>query len=141
MLLILAEGAVGKTHDQLSTILRLPNDITKIRSVYKYLQHAFTKENSAIELIADQILFSDVNRPIDIDFENVIEHTYEADYFAVNFQRPSETIRTINDYVSRKVKGKINDVIDTSVLNEAQMVLISVLFFQGQWKVCVCVCP
>lgn len=136
MLLILAEGANGKTYEQLSTVLRLPKDLTKIRMVFKYLQHALTKEgNSAVELIADQILFSDINRPIDPYFENVIEHTYAADYFAVNFQEPSETVKMINDYVRKKVKGKITDVIDASVLNQAQMVLISTLFFQGQWKV------
>lgn len=135
MLLILAEGAAGRTYEQLAKVLHLPKDLSKIRQVYKYLQHAFTKKNSAIELISDQILFSDVNRPINVEFEYDIEHTYEADYFAVNFQDQSGTVQLINEYVRQKVKGKISDVIDASVLSEAQMVLISVLFFQGQWKV------
>lgn len=135
MLLILNEGATGITHEQLKKVLHLPKDLSKIRQVYKYLQHAFTKENSAIELISDQILFSDVNRPINIEFQYDVEHTYEADYFPVNFQDQSGTIQKINDYVQQKVKGKISNVIDASVLSEAQIVLISVLFFQGHWKV------
>lgn len=135
MLLILNEGATGITHEQLTKVLHLPKDLSKIRHVYKFLQHAFTEENSAIELISKQILFSDVNRPINIEFEHDVEHTYEADYFPVNFQDQIGTVQKINNYVRQKVKGKITDVIDASVLSEAQMVLISVLFFQGQWEV------
>lgn len=135
MLLLLAEGSQGQTYEQLATVLRLPSDLTKIRRVYKYLQSAFVQNNTAIQLNSNQVLFCDINRPVDIDFQEKLEHTYEADYFPVNFIERFDAVNKINNYVREKVKGKIDRIIEPNDLNNANMVLVSAMFFQGQWKV------
>lgn len=135
MLLLLAEGSSDKTYEQLATVLRLPPDLTKIRRVYKYLQSAFAQNNTAIELTTNQVLFCDINRPVDIDFQDKLEHTYEADFFPINFIDRFDAVNKINSYVKEKVKGKIDRIIEPSDLNNANMVLVSAIFFQGQWKV------
>lgn len=140
LLLLLAEGSSGQTYEQLHTVLRLPPDLTKIRRVYKYLQSAFKENTTAIELDVNQVLFCDIHRPIDIDFQDKLEHTYEADYFPVNFIERFDAVRIINNYVSAKVRGKINRIIEPDDLNDANMVLISAIFFQGQWKVSHFIC-
>lgn len=139
LLLLLAEGATGQTHKELATILRLPSDLTKIRRVYKYLQNAFEQNNTAIELLMNQVLFCDINRPIDIEFQDKLEDTYEADYFPVNFIERQQAVDQINKYVRQKVKGKFDRIVDVNDLNEANMLLISAIFFQGRWKVSHCV--
>lgn len=135
MLLLLAEGSSGDTYEQLATVLRLPPDLTKIRRVYKYLQSAFEQNNTAIALTTNQVLFCDINRPVDIDFQDKLEHTYEADYFPINFIDRFDAVNKINSYVREKVKGKIDRIVEPSDLNNTNMVLVSVIFFQGQWKV------
>lgn len=139
LLLLLAEGASGKTYEQLATVLRLPSDLTKIRRVYKYLQDAFEQNNTAIELTMNQVLFCDINRPIDIEFQDKLEDTYEADYFPVNFIDRYQAVDQINKYIRQKVKGKIDRIVEVNDLNEANMMLISAIFFQGRWKVSHCV--
>lgn len=131
----MAEGSSGQTYAQLKRVLRLPADLSKIRMIYKYLQSAFAQNSTAIELITNQVLFCDINRPIDIDFQDKLENTYEADYFPVNFLDKYNTVNQINSYAREKVKGKIDKIIDAGDLNDAHMVLISAIFFQGQWKV------
>lgn len=135
MLLLLAEGSSGDTYEQLATVLRLPPDLTKIRRVYKYLQSAFEQNNTAIALTTNQVLFCDINRPVDIDFQDKLEHTYEADYFPINFIDRFDAVNKINSYVREKVKGKIDRIVEPSDLNNTNMVLVSAIFFQGQWKV------
>lgn len=135
LLVLLAEGAAGSTYMQLSEILRLPADLTEIRKVYKYMDQALMINNSAVELSTNQVLFSDANRPIDIDFQYKLEHVYEADYYPVNFAQPTETYEKINNYVKKKTGGRINEIVQMNELNEAQMILISAIFFQGRWKV------
>lgn len=136
LLLLLAEGSNGRTYDQLASVLRLPNDLTKIRLVYKYLQNAFVENNTAVELNVNQVLFCDINRPIDIDFQEKLEHVYDADYYPINFIEPSATVNKINNYVKEKTQGKINQIVDQSDLTNAYLVLVSAIYFQGRWKVC-----
>lgn len=135
LLLLLAEGSAGRTYEQLASVLRLPANLSRIRMIYKYLHGAFVENNTAIELNVNQVLFCDLNRPIDIDFEHILEHTYEADYYSVNFIDPVGTTNTINNYVKAKTNGKIDQIIKASDLKDAYMVLISAIYFQGQWRV------
>lgn len=135
LLLLLAEGSSGQTYEQLARILRLPPDLTKIRRVFKYLQSAFTVNNTAIELITNQVLFSDINRPIDIDFQEKLERSYEADYFPLSFIDQNNAMNKINNYVRENTKGTIDCIVESGDLNAAQMVLVSAIFFQGHWKV------
>lgn len=134
-MLLLAEGSAGRTYEQLANVLRLPADLTKIRMVYKYLHSAFTENNTAVELDVNQVLFCDINRPIDVAFEEKLEHTYDADYYPVNFIETIETVDTINRYVKEKTKGKIDQILNAGDLKHAYMVLVSAIYFQGRWKV------
>lgn len=134
-MLLLAEGSSGQTYEQLARILRLPPDLTKIRRVFKYLQSAFTVNDTATELITNQVLFCDINRPIDIDFEEKLERDYEADYFPLSFIDQNNAVNKINNYVRENTKGKIDSIVESGDLNAAQMVLVSAIFFQGHWKV------
>lgn len=135
VLLLLAEGSSGRTYEQLATALRLPANLSKIRMVYKYLHKAFTENNASVEIDANQVLFCDINRPIDNEFQEKIEHTYDADYYPVNFIDTAGTVKKINSYVRQKTKGKIDRIIESNDLKDAFMVLVSAIFFQGQWKV------
>lgn len=103
--------------------------------IYKYLHGAFAQNNTAVELKTKQVLFCDINRPIDIHFQDKLESTYEADYFPIDFLDKYNTVDQINSYVRDKVNGKIDRIIDVSDLDDAHMVLISAIFFQGRWKV------
>lgn len=135
LLLLLAEGSSGRTYEQLASVLRLPADLTRIRMVYKYMQSAFAQNNSAIQLESNEVLFGDINRPIDFDFQQILETTYAADYYPVNFIHQLETVNTMNNYVNHKTRGKIGRIVEASDLSDAFMVLISAIFFQGRWKV------
>lgn len=135
LLVILAEGSAGNTYKQLEDVLKLPKDLSQIRSAYKYMEQALMINNSAVQLSFNQALFTDINRPIDIDFQYKLEQTYEADYFPVNFIDTSGAQQKINEYVKQKTGGKISDIVDASQLTAAQIILVSAIYFQGRWQV------
>lgn len=135
ILVLLAEGAGGNTYTQLQTVLRLPPDLSNIRRLYQHLITNFQINSTDIELQANQVIFCDENRPIDIGFQYKLENIYDADYFPVNFYRQYETFGKINNYVSERTHGRFKQVVDINDLNQAQMILISAIFFKGAWKV------
>lgn len=136
LLVLEAEGADGNTLKQLQDVLHLPEDLTNLRLAYKHIQKALIVNTSTVELSVNQVLFSDQNRPVDIDFAYKLDNTYEADHLPVNFHNTPETFNKINDYINEQSHGKIRRIVNMDDLKDAQMVLISAIFFKGQWKVC-----
>lgn len=136
-MLLLAEGSAERTFEQLAKVLRLPADLTRIRMVYRYLLSAFAENNTAVELSMNQVLFCDINRPIDIDFQEKLENIYDADYYPMNFIDSVATSGKINAYVKQQTQGRIEQIIQSNDLKMVNMLLVSAIFFQGQWKVSV----
>lgn len=136
LLILTAEGAGGNTYTQLQQVLGLPADLTHIRDGYKHIQNAFRVNTSTIELALNQVMFTDRNRPVDYEFEEKLQRVYEADAVSLNFNDPVESARIINEYVINKTNGKLGKrIVKTADLLDAQMLLISAIYFKGQWTV------
>lgn len=134
-MLLIAEGATDQSFNQLAKVLRLPNDAANLRAAYKNFQHLLLVNTSTIELAVNQALFSDINRPLAIDFVNVLSYEYEADHLPVNFRNPPYAVKMVNDHISFRTQGKIQDVVKPEDLAEAQLLLTSSIYFRGKWKV------
>lgn len=134
-MLLVAEGSVGRTYDQLQTVLRMPNDLNTLRAAYKNFQRLLLVNTTTIELAVNQALFSDVNRPIENSYAAILQNDYEADHLPVDYRTPLSAVRVINDHISWRTQGKIKDVVKPEDLTEAQLLLTSTIFFKGQWKV------
>lgn len=135
LLVLQAEGAAGNTFEQLRTVLRLPNDLSYLRMGYKHVQEALQVNTSTVEVLATQAMFTDENRPVDHDFAYKLEYNYNADHIPVNFQNAAATYSKINQYVRDQTRGKIEKIVNMDDLKEAQMLMISAIYFKGQWKV------
>lgn len=136
LLVLTAEGAAGNTYTQLQQVLRLPEDLSYLRMAYKHVQDSLIVNTSTVQVDINQVLFSDQNRPVDNEFSYKLDNVYEADHLPVDFMKPIDTYNKINKYVDEKTHGKIPKIVNMDDLREAQMILISALFFRGQWKVC-----
>lgn len=135
LMILVAEGSAGKSFEQLNSVLRLPNDLTHLRTAYKNFQQLLLVNTSTVELAVNQALFSDLNNPIDNSYARILESDYEADHMPVNYRSPLNAIKTINDHISFRTQGKIQNVVKPEDLAEAQLLLTSAIFFKGQWKV------
>lgn len=135
LLILTAEGAEGNTYTQLQQVLRLPEDLSYLRMAYKHIQKSLNVNTTNVEVAINQALFSDLNRPVDQEYSYKLEHNYQAEHFPVNFHNAVDATQQINDYVNKQTHGKIRKIVNKDDLSEAQMLMISALFFRGQWKV------
>lgn len=135
LLVLTAEGADGDTYNQLQQVLRLPADMTYLRMAYKHMQKSLNINSSMVEVAINQAMFSDLNRPVENEFAYKLDNVYHAEHVPVDFHNPTETYEKINQYVREQTHGRINKIVNMDDLMEAQMILISALFFRGQWKV------
>lgn len=135
-MVLLAEGATDNSFLQLEKTLRLPEDLTYLRQAYRQFQRALVVNTSTVELAVNQALFSDTNRPVDYAYGKILDSDYEADHIPVDFRNAALAVKTINDHISHRTRGKIQEVLKKEDLSEAQLLLTSAIYFKGQWKVC-----
>lgn len=135
LLVLEAEGADGDTLKQLQTVLRLPPELSYLRAAYSSIQDALIVNTSTVELSVNQVLFTDLNRPVDYEYQYRLENVYRADQHAVNFEDSNDAYNTINGYINDRSHGKIKRIVNYEDLRDAQMMLISAIYFKGQWKV------
>lgn len=138
LLILTAEGADGNTYTQLQQVLRLPEDLSYLRMAYKHIQKSLNVNTSNVEVAINQALFSDLNRPVDHEYAYKLENNYEAEHVPINFHNAVDATNQINDYVNKQTHGKIRKIVNKDDLSEAQMLMISAIFFRGQWKVRFC---
>lgn len=131
----MAEGSGGSTYYQLKNVLRLPDDLTNLRSVYRGFQRSLVVNTTTVELAVNQALYTDSNRPIEEAYAQILQSVYGADHIRVNFQEPTAAANQINAFVSQQTGGKIPELINEADVKDAQMLLTSAIYFKGLWTV------
>ena len=79
-------------------------------------------------------MYSDVNRPIDPEYERNIETYYNTDQVPVNFLDVQTSLQTINNHIRQATNGRIEKILTKDDLEDATLILASTIFFRGMWK-------
>lgn len=90
---------------------------------------------TTVELAVEQVLFSDLNRPVEYEFQDKLQRIYEADFQSVDFQQQKLTTERINNYIRQATRGRISKIVTREDVKNSQMMLLSAIYFKGQWKV------
>lgn len=134
-MVLVAEAAIaGQSLTQLKTVLRLPNDLSLLRTPYKSFQHLLYVNITSIELNTNQAIISDINRPLHQIYIDLLKEAYGVDHRSVDFHA-SNAANIINDYLNGETRQYGQKIVSFDDLDEAQVLLVSSIFFRGQWKV------
>jgi serine protease inhibitor len=66
---------------------------------------------SSVEMIGANVLFTDMNRPLQWEFEYLAERIYKTDVHPVNFMNPSATVDIINQWVGNITHNRITQLV------------------------------
>lgn len=137
LLALLTEGATENTLTEMLSTLNV-EDQAQIKYSYKKLQDTINVNTSEIEISSAQFLFTDINQPVQPDFEKEIDRYYgENLHEALDFSSSRLAVKasydTINEKVSKATKGKITRAVTPKDVNGARLIVLSALFFQGEW--------
>lgn len=135
LLLFLVEGASDETYEQLINVLRIPKNLTKIGATFKDFELNFKENTTAFGLDQAQILFYDINRPPDNEFQEKLEYAYGADFYPVDFHDLNKTVHEINNYVKMKAREKVDRILELCDINVSFLVPISAVSFQRHLEV------
>ncbi|XP_006879155.1 PREDICTED: serpin A12 [Elephantulus edwardii] len=99
---------------------------------FHYLIQRLQKGSQDIKLDLGNMLFLDERLQPQEKFLTDVEKVYNAETIPTDFHNLEVTQKEINDYVSQKTHGKINNLVQ-NIDSGTVMLLINYLFFQVRW--------
>jgi serpin B len=130
-------GARGETAKEMAKVLHFPADPDPLHASFAALQKAFNEAGprGGYRLSVANRLWGQEGYHFLPDFLAITRDSYAAELAPVNFARQTEQARQrINDWVSERTAGKINDLIPGGVLTPlTRLVLTNAIYFKGSW--------
>lgn len=133
VLSLLREGSAGRTNAQLQKALHLHENDKAIRAAFRTLNNAVHVSGSGVEMIGANALFTDVNRPLQWEFEYLAEKIYSSAVYPVNFMNPSASVNIINQWVANITHNRIVQLVQEEDLRDPHLVIANGNFFKGKW--------
>lgn len=82
-------------------------------------------------------MFTNINKPVNRDYENIIERDYSSALIPVNFDDVNNTFAKINEDIRQATRGLLPYTVTPQDFQDANILMISSLYFKGKWKVCI----
>ncbi|RVE68493.1 hypothetical protein OJAV_G00091970 [Oryzias javanicus] len=129
----LGVGARGNSHRQLFSTLGFNSSQLTQAAVDQAFRRLLTKGPSDEEVSEGTAVFVDDDFRPKPEFLDVLKQSYSAEGFSVDFSNTTDSVNTINKYVSDKTKGKIDMLVDGLDPNTV-MYLLSFIYYKGKWE-------
>lgn len=135
VLAVIAEGASERTLRQINRSIRVTAKTrATIRKDYQNIIEWLKVNTTTVELQKFNALFVDeLSYPL-IDFQMAAKQ-YDTRMIPVNFTDPEKTSKLINTLISTVTHNRIPEIIDRSAVENSNLVLLSAMYFKGQWTV------
>lgn len=130
-------GARGQTEKQMARALHLGTNQAAVPALFGELQKQLNgaEEKREFQLNIANGLWSQKGEPFLPDFLKISTDQFAAKITEADFRSDADSVRKeINDWVSAKTKGKIEDLIPAGFLDRmTRLVLVNAIYFKGTW--------
>lgn len=130
---MLANGADGKTKDELIKGLRVSSDLATTNGIYKDLIDNLPNSDPKVtNTIANSVWYRNTFS-VEKSFLDILKASFNAQAYAEDFNNTA-TVSKINNWASDNTNGKIKKVIEQIEPSQV-MFLMNALYFKGDWKI------
>jgi len=132
-LLLLYNGAGGKTYEELKNVLNL-NEPNYINPNFGELYNILMNTGGNYELKIANGLFLNKDYEFKPTFINTAKDYFLAETENIDVTNRVKSAETINNFISQNTNGLINNVISPSDINESTvLVMANAIYFYGKW--------
>nr|WJJ70433.1 venom protein U-MPTX.14-Mc28 [Megalopyge crispata] len=129
-------GTVGATYEELSKTLGFSEDILSNHGNHQrfgnLLQLLNSNDTSSRTTFADAI-FASVDTKLRDLYRIYLSAVYKGDAFNANFSDSASAKEQINEWVRNQTNCKIKEFLTQPLPEQTKVVLLSALYFSGQW--------
>lgn len=125
-------GAEGRTATELQKTLHASAKESKdgLAESYHNLLHSYIKSKTVLE-IANKV-YTRENLKVAPHFREVAEKYFDSEVEGLNFNKESQAVQRINNWVKEKTQDKIDHVVD-SLEPDTNVALINAIYFKARW--------
>lgn len=132
-------GARGETEREMAAVLHFPADQIAVHASFNGLKSRLVaiQDQGNIQLNAANALWAQLGLPLLASFSDLTKRYYGAEVNFTDFAGNAEEARaTINAWVEKETRDKIQDLIKQGMLDPSTMlVLCNAVYFKGDWSV------
>jgi len=129
-------GARNQTAEQMAKTLDFPIDERFHKTFGEIIKQLNASgQKGAFELVVANALWGQKDYKFLPDYLALVKTDYDGNLEQVDFVTQTEAVRkTINEWVERKTKDKIKDLIKPGVVDRlTRLVLTNAIYFKGKW--------
>jgi serine protease inhibitor len=128
-------GAVGATYEAMQETLELQGlSLEEVNQSYRGLIDLLAGLDPTVEWLLGNSIWYREGFEVRPEFLEVNQEYFDAEVAALNFASP-DAAPTINDWVSEKTNGRIEEIVDDPISPDIVMFLINAIYFKADWTV------
>jgi len=129
-------GAKGRTAEEMKQVLRLPDSAEALATELQLIRSPSGADGTAHELAVANAIWTQEREALFPDYIEAARRLSPDAVRQVDFEGDPEGAReTINLWVSRETRHRINDLVPPGIIkNLTRLVLANAVYFKGQWK-------
>ncbi|XP_047526818.1 zonadhesin-like isoform X2 [Vanessa atalanta] len=123
----------GNSEQQIFKALNLPSRSLIRSTIPRYLDEFNSQKNVSLDLAAR--VYVNVQYKLTKAFEQDTKNLFKAKAQNLDFSKPVQSAKTINDWVELKTKNLIKNLVSPDNLSvDTRLVLVNAIYFQGNWQ-------
>jgi len=128
-------GAVGATYDAMQETLELQGlSLEEVNQSYRSLIDLLAGLDPTVEWLLGNSIWYREGFEVQPEFLEVNQEYFDAEVAALDFASP-DAAPTINNWVSEKTNGRIEEIVDDPISGDIVMFLINAIYFKADWTV------
>jgi len=134
-LALTAEGARGKTADEIFAVSHIPKNDTIRRSGFAAMNSVLNSAGSGYTLRVANALWAEKTHPFLSGYTDIGRQYYSANVTSLDFKSAPEASRlTINQWVEEKTDNRIKNLLTSgSITPVTRLVITNAVYFNGTW--------
>ncbi|CAH2076233.1 unnamed protein product, partial [Iphiclides podalirius] len=130
-------GSVGRSYDELAEALGFSEDILLNRKNHEMFGRLLSGVNAndswSRTMFADGV-FVDERSQLRHAYRSYLQRVYNGAVVNVDFADAVKVKQIINEWVNQKTEGRIDEFLKETLPSNTKTVLLSALYFSGQWE-------
>ncbi|CAK1540437.1 unnamed protein product [Leptosia nina] len=130
-------GSVGESYEELARVLGFSEDVQRNRENHEHfgeLLRALNSNDTTSKTLYSDAIFTDTRSTLREVFRVYLNRVYGGEAIATDFQDKLQAKNVINEWVKNNTIGKIPDFLKQTLPIDTKVVLLSALYFSGQWQ-------
>ncbi|MBI5389913.1 serpin family protein [Candidatus Woesearchaeota archaeon] len=129
-----AEGANGKTADEIQSVFHFPEQ-SVLRPNFAAIYNNLNQRSSVYQLSTGNALWVQYDYPLLDEYTSTVEQYYGGKVANLDFKQATEQSRqTINAFIEQQTNNKIKGIIPQGYIDPmTRLVLTNAIYFKGTW--------